>query len=199
MRIIPKNTKIKLQFFKNITIPDVLLAIISLAFISLAVTSNLPYKFTIAIVILMVVAPLYIPLGEIKLYQALGYGLKFLGARKKFSSKKRGKKNIQAISSILKYEDDLIKHKEEGFTGVVQITPIEFNLLSEHKQNYMIDNVVSNILKGVGIYQEINFIKLEQPLIFDNYLKNEFSTMQELIQASESENLNEKEFRSRIE
>ncbi len=199
MRIIPKNTKIKLQFFKNITIPDVLLAIISLAFISLAVTSNLPYKFTIAIVILMVVAPLYIPLGEIKLYQALGYGLKFLGARKKFSSKKRGKKNIQAISSILKYEDDLIKHKEEGFTGVVQITPIEFNLLSEHKQNYMIDNVISNILKGVGIYQEINFIKLEQPLIFDNYLKNEFSTMQELIQASESENLNEKEFRSRIE
>lgn len=199
MRIIPKNTKIKLQFFKNITIPDVLLAIISLAFISLAVTSNLPYKFTIAIVILMVVAPLYIPLGEIKLYQALGYGLKFLGARKKFSSKKRGKKNIQAISSILKYEDDLIKHKEEGFTGVVQITPIEFNLLSEHKQSYVIDNVVSNILKGVGIYQEINFIKLEQPLIFDNYLKNEFSTMQELIQASESENLNEKEFRSRIE
>ena len=135
MRIIPKNTKIKLQFFKNITIPDVLLAIISLAFISLAVTSNLPYKFTIAIVILMVVAPLYIPLGETKLYQALGYGLKFLGARKKFSSKKRGKKNIQAISSILKYEDDLIKHKEEGFTGVVQITPIEFNLLSEHKQD----------------------------------------------------------------
>lgn len=199
MRIIPKNTKIKLQFFKNITIPDVLLAIISLAFISLAVTSNLPYKFTIAIVILMVVAPLYIPLGEIKLYQALGYGLKFLGARKKFSSKKRGKKNIQAISSILKYEDDLIKHKEEGFTGVVQITPIEFNLLSEHKQSYVIDNVVSNILKGVGIYQEINFIKLEQPLIFDNYLKNEFSTMQELIQANESKNLNEKEFRSRIE
>ena len=53
-------------------------------------------------------------------------------------------------------------------------------MLSEHKQNYMIDNVVSNILKGEFI-KEINFIKLEQPLIFDNYLKNEFSTMQELI------------------
>ena len=199
MRIIPKNTKIKLQFFKNITIPDVLLAMISLAFISLAVTSNLPYKFTIALVILMIVAPMYIPLGDIKLYQALGYALKFLSAKKKFSNKKKGKQSIQAISPILKIEDNLIKQKEDGFTGIVQITPIEFNLLSEHKQDYMIENVVSNILKNIGIYQEINFIKLEKPLIFDNYIKNEFSTMQELIQANETQSLNEEEFRSRIE
>ena len=82
MRIIPKNTKVKMQFYKGIGIYDVILGIIALAFIALTATSNLPNKYTIAIGILILVAPLYIPIGDIKLYQAVGYGFKFLIARK---------------------------------------------------------------------------------------------------------------------
>ena len=45
MRIIPKNTKIRMQFYKGIGIYDVIIGIIALAFIALATTSNLPNKY----------------------------------------------------------------------------------------------------------------------------------------------------------
>ena len=89
MRIIPKNTKVKLQFFKGIGICDVILGIIALAFIALIVTSNLPNKYVLAMVVLFVTAPMYIPIGDIKLYQALGFAVKFGVAKKSFYKNKK--------------------------------------------------------------------------------------------------------------
>lgn len=197
MRIIPKNTKVKLQFYKGITIADVILAVIGLGFLALAVSSNLPNKFIIAIVILMVFAPLFIPIGEIKLYNAMIYGLKFTFSKKTFRRNKHGRSNIASVVPYEKIENNIIKQKVNGFTGVIEVKPIEFNMLSESKQNYFIDGVLSTILKNVGIYQEINIVKLERPIIFDNYISNELNKMQDLILANENKNLSEDEFRSR--
>lgn len=85
------------------------------------------------------------------------------------------------------------------FTGVIQVTPIEFNLLSESKQNYFIDGVISNTLKNVGEYQQYDIVKLEKPIIFDNYLNNELTRIKNLVDANENNDLNEDEFRKRIE
>ncbi|MBE5745969.1 MAG: DUF87 domain-containing protein [Clostridiales bacterium] len=199
MRIIPKNTKVKMQFYKGIGIYDVLLGVIALAFVALAVTSNLPNKFIIALAILMIVAPLYIPIGDIRLYGALGYAVKFGVARKKFS---KAAKNDAHISSIIPYssiKEDMICQKDGTFTGVIEVTPIEFNMLSDNKQNYLIDGVIGNTLKNVGIFQEYNIIKIEKPIIFDGYLNNELTRIQKLINENENDNLNEDEFRKRVE
>ena len=88
MRIIPKNTKVRMQFYKGIGIYDVIVGVIALAFIALAVTSNLPNKYIIALVVLMIAAPMFIPIGDVKLYQALGYGLTFVVAKKSFRKDK---------------------------------------------------------------------------------------------------------------
>ena len=197
MRIIPKNTKVKLQFYKGVTIADVILAVIGLGFLALAVSSNLQCKWIISMVILIVFAPLFIPIGEIKLYNALGYAIKFAFAKKTFSKRKNGKSNIGNIVPYEKIEDNLIKQKENGFTGVIEVKPIEFNLLSEYKQNYFIDGLFSNILKNIGVFQEINIVKLERPIIFDHYIQNEFSRMQEIIKENENKKLSEDEFRAR--
>ena len=181
MRIIPKNTKVKMQFYKGIGIYDVILGIIALAFIALTATSNLPNKYTIAIGILILVAPLYIPIGDIKLYQAVGYGFKFLIARKSFYKSKNGNAHISTIIPYSAIKDNCIIQKDGSFTGVIEVTPIEFNMLSTTKQNFMIDGVISNTLKNVGIFQEYNLVKLEKPIIFDYYLDNEFTRMQKLI------------------
>jgi len=198
MRIIPKNTKVRLQFYKGVNITDVILAMIGLGFLALAVSSNLPSKWVISVVILVIFCPLYIPVGDIKLYNAIGYALKFLFAKKTFSKSKHGKANIGTIVPYAGIEDNLIKQKENGFTGVLEIKPIEFNLLSEHKQNYYIDGLFSNILKNVGIFQEINIVKLDRPIIFDKYISNELTTIQHLIEANENKNLSENEFRARV-
>ena len=199
MRIIPKNTKVKMQFYKGIGIYDVILGIIALAFIALAVTSNLPNKYTIAIGVLILVAPMYIPLGDIKLYQALGYGVKFAVARKSFYKNKQGGSHISTIIPYAGVKENLIYQKDGTYTGVIEVTPIEFNMLSTTKQNFLIDGTISNTLKNVGIFQEYNLIKLEKPIIFDDYINNEITRIQKLIAENENDNLNESELRSRIE
>ncbi len=199
MRIIPKNTKVKLQFYKGIGIYDVILGVISLAFIALAVTSNLPNKFVIAFIILIVVAPMFIPLGDIKLYEALGYAIKFAVARKTFNKNTKGNGHISAIIPYSSIKDEMIYGKDGNITGVIEVTPIEFNMLSETKQNYLIDGVVGNTVKNVGIFQEYNIVKIEKPIIFDRYIKNELTRIQKLIAENEHENLNEEEFRKRVE
>ncbi len=199
MRIIPKRTKVKIQFYKGVGIYDVILGVIALAFLALAVTSNLPNKYTIALLILIVVAPMYIPLGDIKLYQAVGYGLKFAIARKTFTKKTKGNSHISSIIPYSSIQDDMIFGKDNMFTGVVQITPIEFNLLSITKQNYFIDGVISNTLKNVGEFQEYDIIKLEKPIIFDDYINNELTRIKNLVEENENGILNEEEFRKRVE
>lgn len=199
MRIIPKNTKVKLQFYKNVTITDVVLAVIGLGFLALAVSSNLPNKWIVAMVILIIFAPLFIPIGDVKLYNAIGYGLKFVFAKKNFAKSKHGKSNIGTVVPYYKIEDNLIRQKENGFTGIIEIKPIEFNMLSEYKQNYFIDGVLSNILKNIGVFQELDIVKLERPIIFDGYVTNECTRLQSIIEANENKQLSENEFRSRAE
>ncbi len=198
MRIIPKNTKVKLQFYKGVTIADVILAVVALGFLALAVSSNLQSKWIISIVILVVFAPLFIPIGEIKLYQAVVYGVKYLFSRKNYQKAKHGKANIGNIVPYASIENNMIRQKDGGYTGVIEVKPIEFNMLSEFKQNYFIDGVLSNILKNVGMFQEINIVKLERPVVFDKYISNELTKIQDLIEANENKQLTEDEFRSRV-
>ena len=114
----------------------------------MAATSNLPNKYFLAIGILIIVAPLYIPIGDIRLYQALGYAFKFGIAQKTFSKAKKGNAHISVVVPYSKISDDLIFQKDNVVTGVIEVKPIEFNMLSEHKQNYLID-VVSKDRKSV--------------------------------------------------
>ena len=198
MRIIPKNTKVKLQFYKGVTIADVLLAVVGLGFLALAVSSNLHGKWIIAMIILVVFAPLFIPIGEMKLYQAVVYGFRYLFSRKTYDKRKHGKANIGNIVPYAGIENNMIRQKDGGYTGVIEIKPIEFNMLSEYKQNYFIDIVLSNIIKNIGVSQELNIVKLERPIIFDKYISNELTKIQDLIGAKENSQLKEDEFNSRV-
>lgn len=199
MRIIPKNTRVKVQFYKGIGIYDVIIGVVALAFVALAATSNLPNKYAIALGILIVVAPMYIPIGDIKLYQAIGYAFKFAIAKKTFNKKTNGNSHISTIIPYSAIQDNMIYGKDGTFTGVVQVTPIEFNLLSENKQNFFIDGVISNTLKNVSEFQEYDIVKLEKPIIFDDYLNNELTRIKNLVAENENDNLQEEEFRKRVQ
>ena len=124
MRIIPKSTKVKVQFYKGLGLSDIILGVIALAFVALAATSNLPNKYFLAIGILIIVAPLYIPIGDIRLYQALGYAFKFGIAQKTFSKAKKGNAHISVVVPYSKISDDLIFQKDNVVTGVIEVKPI---------------------------------------------------------------------------
>ena len=44
MRIIPKKTKVAMEFFKGVEIPDVLIGIVGLSMVISVIFSNLPFR-----------------------------------------------------------------------------------------------------------------------------------------------------------
>ena len=73
MRIIPKNTKVKMTFYKSVTVADVVIGFIGLVLIAIALSSNLAFKFLIAGGILVLFIPLYITFNEDRVYRLVGY------------------------------------------------------------------------------------------------------------------------------
>ena len=47
MRIIPKKTKVAMEFFKGVEIPDVLIGIVGLSMVISVIFSNLPFRLWI--------------------------------------------------------------------------------------------------------------------------------------------------------
>ena len=62
MRVIPKTAKVKVQFFKNISIADTVIGLIALAIIALLFISNLGVaRFILMAVVLILAIGLFIP------------------------------------------------------------------------------------------------------------------------------------------
>lgn len=87
MRLIPKNTKVKMQFYKGITFIDIILGFFVALMVAIVVSSNLPYKFIIALAIVCVFLPMFLSIGEEKIYMSFLYIVKHLFSRNKFGAK----------------------------------------------------------------------------------------------------------------
>ena len=63
MRIIPKTAKVKIEFFKNVSLADTFIGLIALALEVLVFTTNIPpiAKYAIMIMILAITICLYMP------------------------------------------------------------------------------------------------------------------------------------------
>ena len=66
MRIIPKTAKVKIEFFKNISVADIVIALISLALEVLLFTTNIPAipKYSVMILLLTFAIWMYMPFDQ---------------------------------------------------------------------------------------------------------------------------------------
>jgi len=199
MRLIPKNTKVRIKFYKNIGIADIVIGLITLGLIALVVSSNFERRFIYALGVAMIAFPLFISIGEVRLYKVVYDLLRYSVSRKKYGARKRAKCNSHNLIPYNNVEENLLKLKDGSYVGVVEVTPIEFNMLSEQKQNFLIDGQIANIFRNIGLFQTINLIKLEKPMIFDEFVKNEYERINEIVASHEHGELNEDEFRKRVE
>ena len=62
MRIIPKKTKVSMEFFKGIEIPDVLVGTVGITIVISVLFSNLPYRMGIALGIAVLFGASIIPI-----------------------------------------------------------------------------------------------------------------------------------------
>ena len=173
-RLIPRKTKVQTQFFKNYTLTDAIIALTFIVLIAMVAMSGIGIRwwlcggFVLLFILLMLnTSP------NTKLYQALGYLVRFTFGRRKFRKHKLNTANnvlaITPYSGVL--EDGLIDYKDY-YGGVVEIFPVEYYMLTEERQNAFI-TAVDNALKTLSTDQVAMIVKTQRPMVLDSYIKNE--------------------------
>ena len=151
MRIIPRTAKVKIQFFKDVSIADTLIALFALALLVLLVISNLGVaKFVLIGVVAVLTIGLFIPFEGQKFYMFLVNSVKYVFSTKKYTRDASGTQNdIDNFMPFKNVRDGYIEYAEY-FAGVLQIDPKEFSLLSEFRQNQIIDDNFGKIIREIA-------------------------------------------------
>ena len=203
MRIIPKNTKVKMTFYKSITLADVLIGFIGVVLIAIALSSNLSFKFLIAGVILVAFIPLFISINGDRLYKIVGCFFKHLISRKRFKKAKNGEILKNDVESISAYDricgNGIVALKDSRYIGVMEIHPVDFRMLGEFEQNELIDGALSRVLNNVAVGNQSDIVKLERPLILDNFVADEMERIVRIAESREKDELTNDEYMTRVD
>ncbi len=175
VRVIPRKTKVRLEFIRGVTGIDLIIAIIAAVVFGVLVGANFfdgAYWLAIVWGILTISLFFKVSDGE-RMYVTISYLTRFSMQKKKFSkSPKKGKPNIQNIipfESI--YQDRLISFGDY-YAEVLEVKPILFGLLNEFNQDNVI-NAFANALRRLTENQTCEIVKINKALVLDNYTYNE--------------------------
>ena len=207
-RIIPKNTKIKTQFYKKLTLSDAIVILIGIIVVGLIALSGLGVaSYILAVIAALIVGIMMFNVApDTRVYQTLGSLFKFLFGAKTFvksTDKKQGNMHM-----LIPYRNVINEGEEEDTTAlidygdyygaVVEIFPVEFYMLSENRQNAFI-NAVDNALKVLGAEHTAAIYKTEKPMVLDHYIEMEEYKGRALISAADRNDITEKELDTRLD
>lgn len=106
--------------------------------------------------------------------------------------------DIHKMTIIKGIHDDLIDYGTY-FGAAIEIPSIEFRFFSQHRRNNSIDVALANVIRSVGPKYSANLVKIERPLMMDEYINTEMEKIEMLKKSFEHGVFNEKELRSRVE
>lgn len=199
MRIIPKGTKVKVMFFKNVSILDTLIALLGLALIVLIAIANINIIVKIALILIAIglIVILFLEFDGERFYKASIKLIRYVFSIKHYSqSFKKTSSNMQDFIAFKDVKDNFIVY-DKYFAGVLQIDPREFRLLSEFRQNQMIDEYFARVLRSIGENSSASIVKIDRKLMFDEYIESEYKKRDELYKIYESGELTEQELHNR--
>ena len=102
---------------------------------------------------------------------------------------------IMAFTGI---KDGYIEYGGKYFGTVIEVDPVEFRFFSEHRRKNSIEGGLGRVLRGVHVGFSANIIKIERPVIYDNYLAKEEAKLDDIRKSFESGVMNEEEFKARV-
>ena len=182
-RMIPKSTKVKVQFFKGINFSDIIVIFFALVLVALAMTSTFEMmtKIIISCVVVFITAVLFMSLEpNVRLYKQVGDLFKHLFGINTYKKQKRNSKNnvmgLLPYVGILEQDYDekrkigIIDYKEY-FGAAVEVNSIQFYMLAESRQNSYIETLES-AFKTISSEDMCAIYKFSRPMVFDNYIDN---------------------------
>ncbi len=173
-RVIPRRTKVQIEFLKNFTLWDLIYCVIVGGIAIALVVANFDYHIYAAIAWTAIGVAFFVPVEDgLRIYKFLGLVFRFFALTKKFSAEK--KKGFTPMKKLIPFEriyaDKFIDYGEYK-ACVLQIKPLSFYLYNEFKQNMLI-NTFANAIRRLNPDQEASIVKITKPIIFDEYITNE--------------------------
>ena len=209
-RMIPKSTKVKIQFFKGLNFSDIFVVLFALIFLALAWTSGFStiLKLVISGVTLFITAVLFMSFEPgVRLYKQVGDLFKhFFGIntyKKMRGASKKNAKNLMPYVGILEQDYDE-KHKigvidyKEYFGAAIEVNSIQFYMLAESRQNSYIDTLESSF-KTIAPEDLGAIYKFARPMVFDKYIDNECKKREDILESVRNGSTNINEARPRLE
>lgn len=200
MRIIPKTAKVKIEFFKNISLIDILIAFIGFTIELLLFLTNLGFaKYLLMILILCLFVGLYFPFDGQRFYMFFANSIKYIFSQKNYSSKiKKASSSINNIISFKSIEDKFIVYNSY-YAGVLQIDPREFRLLSGYKQDQIIDYYFGKVIKSISGKTKASLVKIDRKLSFSSFIEDEEHKINILEDLLNNQVVTKEEFWSRLQ
>lgn len=185
MRIIPKKTRVSMEFFKGIELADILIAGVGITLTLSILLSNLPFRWGGALVLFVISAAAIVPVEDEKGYKSAYHAVKYLISYKTFEKKpdKKGVLTVESITPFTGISGKFIEYGGAYYGLVVEIPSIEFRFFTEIRQDQMIDQVYGSILRTVSESETAAMVKVDRPVLYDSFIKGEEKKMDELKEA----------------
>ncbi len=201
-RIIPRKTKVKLEFIRGFTGLDLILAVIGVAIAVILFASNFPGHFWIAGAFVIIYLSMFIKISDDeRMYVTLAHLFRFAAQKKKFSVNNgaKGKNKKSDIGEMVPFEDifqDRFINFGSYFGQVIEIKPVLFGLLTEYTQDNVIESF-ANALRRLSPEQTCSIIKLNLAMVLDNYIYSENKKYDLLLEMQFENQVSESEVDSR--
>ena len=194
MRIIPKTAKVKIQFFRNISIVDVVIALFFLMLEVLLFLANFGVaKYISMVIVLGCAIGLYLPYDGQRFYLVIVDCIRYLFSIKTYNIDiKDASSNISNIIPYRGIEDGMIKY-DNYFAGVLEIDPREFRLLSGYKQDEIIDHQFGKVIRSISGKTKASLVKIDRKLSLKKFISIEESKIDKLKILFDSSEMTEKE------
>ncbi len=203
MRIIPKNTRVKMELFKGIGLADVIIGLIGITIVVFLFLSNLAFKYWIMLAVTLLFVVLLVKIDDDQTYVLINNIIRHLSYKRNFvkhpnNRAKKKEYDIYDITPFSKIENGLIDFNGKYVAGVIEISPVEFRFYSEFRQNNLIDKVFGSILRNLSGEQAANLVKIDRPINYDDYIVSENQKIAELRNAFSNGMLTKEELDVRL-
>ncbi len=194
MRVIPKTAKVKVQFFKNISVADILFALLGLVLVVVICLSNIGIsRFFIALVVACAVGCLFLPYDGQRFYLFFRTFVRYL-----FSVKKYVKQDVESASSVkaifaFKNVKDGYIEFGDYYAGVLEIGSREFRLLTGFRQDQIINNHFGKVIRAISGKTRASLVKIDKKINFEDFIAREEVKREDLKKTFDAGELTEQE------
>lgn len=120
-------------------------------------------------------------------------------ARSNSKEKRVEREDIEKIMPFTAIKDGYIEYGGKYYGAVLEIPPVEFRFFSSYRRENSIVNGLGRVLRNLKGDFSANIVKLERPLLYENYLQKEYQKLDDLKASFENGMLSEEEMQARVE